>query len=181
MPQGMPGVAQQLNITADGPNLRGELRQAREAATAQLDSVLDIRDAAMLRLQLLKDELAPLIAATPEAGGQFDLALVPGDPPRLWLDLVSAVVMEPNPRTYRLILDGSEGRVLLLETADRGEMLAYLRFYIAHRIVARQRHSAVSPPIVRPVEGYSVTSLILAWTCGVALGGLGLLLVYKLL
>lgn len=177
----MPGVAQGSNIAAEVQGLGEELRRARDAASSQLDSILDIRDAAMLRLQLLKDELGPLIAATPEARTQFDLALVPGDPPRLWLDLVSAVVMEPDPRTYRLVVDGSDGREVLLETGDRGDMLTFLKSYIAHRIVARQRQSAVTAPVFRPVAGYSGTSLILAWMSGLILGCIALLLSYKLL
>lgn len=83
--------------------LNGALRQARLAEAAHFEAVLDIRDAQTLRLQVLKDDLAPAVLANVEAASFIDLALVPGDPPRLWVDLITSVVMAPDPRTYRLV------------------------------------------------------------------------------
>src|SRR5262245_28849469 len=95
--------------------LSGALRQARLAEAAHFEAVLDIRDAQTLRLQVLKDELSPVILSNAEAASFIDLALVPGDPPRLWIDLISSVVMAPDPRTYRLVQDAAAGRQTLLE------------------------------------------------------------------
>src|SRR5690348_7945213 len=103
--------------------LSAALRQARLAEAAHFEAVLDIRDAQTLRLQVLKDDLAPAITGNAEAASFIDLALVPGDPPRLWIDLITAIVMAPDPRTYRLIQDGPAGSHTLLETGDRGEMI----------------------------------------------------------
>src|SRR5436305_446464 len=100
-------------------NLDQALRQARLKEAAHLEAVIDIRDAETLRLQVLKDDLVPIVASKREAEEFFDLALVPGDPPRLWIDLATSVVMAPDPRTYRLVEDSHVGRDTLLETQDR--------------------------------------------------------------
>ena len=83
--------------------------------------------------------LRPIILANTEAASFVDLALVPGDPPRLWIDLITSIVMAPDPRTYRLVQDGQSGRQTLLETADRQEMIDRVKQHIAHRLVARER------------------------------------------
>lgn len=154
--------------------LNGALRQARLAEAAHFEAVLDIRDAQTLRLQVLKDELAPAILANTEAASFVDLALVPGDPPRLWIDLITSVIMAPDPRTYRLVQDGPGGRQTLLETADRVEMVDRVKQHIAHRLIAREREKtgvkAQSPKLL----GYSTGALVLAWLSGFSIGVLGL-------
>ena len=157
------------------PGLAAALRQARVAEAAHFEAVLDIRDAQTLRLQILKDDLGPA-AQSEDAKRYFDLVLLAGDPPRLWIDLVGYVVMEPNPRTYRLIQDTQSSRETLYETTDRTAMAAKVREYMAHRLVARERQlvSSVAPRAER--DGYSTGALILAWLSGLAVGVLGLLI-----
>jgi hypothetical protein len=157
------------------PGLAEALRKARVAEAAHFEAVLDIRDAQTLRLQVLKDDLAPA-AQSEEAKRYFDLALVPGDPPRLWIDLIGHVVMEPNPRTYRLVQDTEARREILYETVDRAAMAAKVREYMAHRLVARERQLVSSAPPRLEGEGYSTGALILAWLSGLAVGVLGLLI-----
>ncbi len=160
---------------AEFDDLSGALRKARLAEAAHFEAVLGIRDSKSLRLQVLKDELAPLIAATPEASRIFDLALVPGEPPRLWLDLISSVVMEPDYRTYRLVQDNQSGREVLFESVEREEMVNYLKAYLAHRMIARERMSASVPAVTQRSAGYSTGAVIYAWLSGFLLGLLGLL------
>lgn len=150
--------------------LNGALRQARLAEAAHFEAVLDIRDAQTLRLQVLKDELAPLISASAEAAAFIDLALVPGDPPRLWVDLISFVIMAPDPRTYRLIQDGPGGRQTLLETSDRPEMIDRIKQHVAHRVIAREREKTGVAAQAPKVIGYSTGALILAWLSGFSIG-----------
>ena len=106
---------------AEHDDLSGALRKARLAEAAHFEAILGIKDSKSLRLQVLKDDLAPVIAATPEAANIFDLALVPGEPPRLWVDLISFVVMEPDYRTYRLQQDnqGAARRFLRRQTVRK--------------------------------------------------------------
>jgi len=149
------------------------LRQARIAEAAHLDVVLDIRDAQILRLQALKLDLYGLIQGHSEAKKFFDLAVVEGDPPRLWIDLITAVVMDPNPRTYRLYQDTQDGRETLFETDNRGEMVEKIKTYMAHRLVARERQMASQAFLARPPEGFSTAAILLAWLAGVVIGALG--------
>jgi hypothetical protein len=150
------------------------LRQARIAESAHLDAVLDIRDSQTLRLQALKLDLVGLIEGSPEAKKFFDLAVVQGDPPRLWIDLITAVVMDPNPRTYRLFQDTQDGRETLFETQNRAEMVEKIKTYMAHRLIARERQMAVPAAARSERQGFSAAALILAWLTGLVIGALGL-------
>ncbi|MGE3874804.1 MAG: hypothetical protein AB7F74_17775 [Parvibaculaceae bacterium] len=154
--------------------MSGALRQARLAEAAHFEAVLDIRDAQTLRLQVLKDELAPMILANTEAASFIDLALVPGDPPRLWIDLITAIVMAPDPRTYRLVQDGPGGRQTLLETANRGEVVERVKQHIAHRLIAREREKTSLAAAKPKLVGYSTGALVLAWLSGFSIGVLAL-------
>ncbi len=107
----------------------------------------------------------------------FDLALAlaPGEPPKLWIDLITWVVMEPDYRTYRLMQDNQAGRDILHETADRPEMVERLKHYMAHRVIARERQMAATPPPGRRA-GFPASALILAWLGGFAFAVLALLI-----
>ena len=158
-------------------DLTNLLRLARIAEAAHYDAALDIRDAKTLRLQVLKDDLAPILAANSEAGRLFDLSLVPGEPPKLWIDLITGVVMEPDPRTYRLIQDTHSGRETLAETPSRDEMIERVKLHMAHQLVARERRMAVASPASRAVAGHSSAALILAWLSGFSIGVLALFMI----
>ena len=158
---------------SDDVGLKAALRDARVSEAVHLEAVLNLRDSKSIRLQLLKDDLLPAVAAFPAAGDLFDLALVPGDPPKLWIDLISAVVMEPDHRTYRLTRDRQDDREILFESDDRATMSDFVRRFMAHRLVVRERQ-AVTAALPPPPVGYSTGSLILAWTSGFAFGALAL-------
>lgn len=160
--------------TSTPPALRDALREARVAEAAQFEAELDLRDAQSIRLQLLKDELLPIASETDLPEGLIDLALVPSIPPRLWIDPVTHVVMEPNPQTYRLLQDGSNGRENLFESSSLEEMAARIRTHVAHRLVTRERRRAGASDGTVGGRGYSGASLILAWSSGFAVGVLAL-------
>lgn len=151
------------------------MNKAREKEGAQLDAAQAVRDAKALRLQLLKDELSVIVASSREARENFDVALSPGEPRRLWIDLITSVVMEPDPRTYRLIEDHHGGRATLFETQDRAEMIDKIKELMAHRVISRERRMAESNPVVEAESGHSTAALIFAWLCGLALGVAGIL------
>ena len=158
-----------------GNGLGSALRQARLAEAAHYEAVLGIKDAKSLRLQELKDDIAAVIAHSQEAGRMFDLALVPGEPPKLWIDLITCVVMEPDYRTYRLVQDNQAGRDILFESANRADMVERLKHFMAHRIIARERQMAATPPAAAAV-GFSAGAFGLAWLGGFGLGVLALLI-----
>ncbi len=151
------------------------MNQARDKEAAHLDAVQSLRDAKALRLQLLKDELAVIVAASPEARENFDLGLSPTEPQRLWIDLITSVVMEPDPRTYRLVEDRHGGRVTLFSSTDRTEMIERIKEHMAHRIISRERRMTESEHQAQSDPGYSTAALIFVWLCGLALGVAGVM------
>lgn len=159
-------------VRQDGDGLAEALREARLAEAAHFEAALDLRDSKTLRLQVLKDELLPAAQSTPLAKDLFDLTLLPGEPPKLWVDLTAYVVMEPDHRTYRVLQDRQDSRDILFEGTDREEAAAAVRRHMAHRLVARERQSATAP--AASWAGYSPATLILAWVSGFAFGALAL-------
>ena len=157
------------------------IERARVHAAAHSDAVVAIRDAQTLRLQVLLDEFLPLVTARTTVADFVRPAVVPGDEPRLWIDLTSYVVMAPDPRTYRLVQDTRDGPVALRETTNRTEMMSALTELVAHRTVERQRALPTSSaPGPVPAGRYSLATLILAWATGVSFGALGLLVLATL-
>lgn len=157
----------------DRDSLADALREARLAEAAHFEAALDLRDSKTLRLQILKDDLLPTVQESAEAKELFDLTLLPGEPPKLWVDLTSYVLMEPDHRTYRFLQDRQDRREILFEGIDREQTAAAIRRHMAHRLVARERQSAaISPAPVR--AGYSSAALILAWVSGFSFGALAL-------
>lgn len=159
-------------VRQDRDGLAEALREARLAEAAHFEAALDLRDSKTLRLQILKDELLPDLQGSAEAREIFDLTLLPGDPPKLWVDLTSYVVMEPDHRTYRVLQDRQDSRDILFEGIDREQAAAAVRRHMAHRMVARERLATAPAPF--PGSGYSSATLILAWVSGFAFGALAL-------
>ena len=162
--------------TTAGNGLGEALRTARLAEAAHAEAVEGLKDAKSLRLQVLKDELQPIMAEPEAARHGFDLVVGPGETPKLWIDLITSVVMEPDPRTYRLVEDGQDGRETLFETAERSEMVAALKRHLAHRIIARERKIAAVDRTAPALLGYSPAAVMFAWLSGFALGALILLI-----
>jgi len=154
------------------PAMSAALRQARLAESAHFDAAADIRDAKSLRLHVLLDEVRPHLAGLAKRGeGFIDPLVAPGEPPRLWIDMVAYVLMEPDPRTYRFQRDTAGGHEILLETGDRGEMRDRIIAYAAHRTVERERQFATDERARQPVSrSYGGTALFLAWLAGFCLG-----------
>ncbi|MFO1090485.1 MAG: hypothetical protein U1E46_13010 [Hyphomicrobiales bacterium] len=154
----------------DDQDFAQALRRARLAQAAHFDALMDIRDAQTLRLKALRDDLEDVLKGRREGTNDFiDLALVPGDPPRLWIDLVTYVVMQPTPRSYRLLQDRQSGKEILFETEDRAAMLSRITEFVAHRLVDRER-VLVATGGIKTEPGYSTAALILAWISGFAVG-----------
>ncbi|WP_137389756.1 hypothetical protein [Rhodoligotrophos defluvii] len=156
-------------LNAEG-RLASAIRQARLAQADHLNAVLDIRDAKQLRLSTLQADLTEITTGSEAAASLFDLVLTQGEPPRLWIDGTTYVVMEPDPRSYRFIREGQDTREILLETRKRADMVEHIIQYMAHRIVERERNLVARPERTATVAGYSGLTLIATWFGGFVLG-----------
>ena len=167
---------------ADDPAavMAAELKRARELQGAGHEAQLAARDMAAMRLLAVKQELAPYVESLPEVRGFVELALVSGERPRLWLDLVSYVVISPDQQHWQLVQDTVEGREIVFETDQLDELVAFLRKFIAHRVVQRERllrsDSASAKPLLKTVSGGLQQSLLwMAWLAGLATGAFALI------
>ena len=163
------------NGPSDG-RLDKALRSARLAQAEHLNAIFEIRDMQHLRLVALKDDLEAVIAEKPGAGDVTDLTVDGEEPYRLWIDVLSYVIMEPNPQTYRFVQDTEEDRQLIFETKDRSEMVRKITEYIAHRMIEQERlRTSRGNTGELPIKtGYSGLALFFAWICGLTLGVLAL-------
>jgi hypothetical protein len=172
---------------ASDRDLTSALRAARVAEAVHFEAVLGIWDAKSLRLHALREDLKPLLDKHVGASELFDLALVPGEAPRLWIDLISFVEMEPDYRTYRFYIDGEKERTAQFETADRAKMVTHLTNYFAHKLVLAEKTRSkvaaeiesqsqaveVSIPANLPATAqFSLAAVVYAWISGFILGSL---------
>lgn len=167
------------------------IRKARIAQAEQTDVVVELKAAELARLAMIEDGLKEISAQIPEGNDQFDFALVPGNPPRLWIDMIAFVMMGRDRRTYRFLRDTRAGRQVIAESADPEVIGAKVRDYVAHRIVERERFLAGEPELPAPdleaMRGggaaggkgrrpFGAGALLAVFLAGLVLGALGLLL-----
>jgi hypothetical protein len=119
--------------------LSDAMRDVRIAKAERNDVVIDLKDADRARLEILADQLKPVIEDIPPSDDQFEFAISTGLQPRFWVDATSHVMMGRDRRTYRFVRDTRLGRVVLAETADIKEVADRVTNYVAERIVERQR------------------------------------------
>ena len=158
------------------------LRKARLAEAARLDALQNVGDARGLRLAALRESLLPHLKGHPLAEGFNELMLQPGDTPRLWIDLISSVVVEPDTRNYRLQQERDGRRDVLNETDDLHDMSQAVLRYIAHRVIAREKAAATQTiPSGDSGAGYNLGEMVYVWFTGAALGVLAMLVAAILL
>ena len=86
-------------------SLSAAIRAARVEVADRAQALGDLRDAELARLELLREMLEPVLAQVPPEVDLFDAGLVPGEHPRLFIDMVAFVEMGRDRRTYRLVQD----------------------------------------------------------------------------
>lgn len=135
-----------------GPfRLRDALRKARIEAADRTGVVVDLRDAEVVRLEILHDALDPLFSEIPAGVDLFDRAISQGDTPRLWIDVVAHVIMGRDKRIYRFVQDTRFGRIVLAESHDVPVMVDAITDYIARRMIEREHAMVVTPAPVAAV------------------------------
>ena len=126
------------NVPAQ-PDLAAAIRQARVENAERAEAITDLREIEMGRLALLESALKPVVAQAPPDVDLFDLALAPGEHPRLFLDMIAFVDMGHDKRTYRFYQDTRHGRLLIAESPSADAIAAAAADYVGRRLVERER------------------------------------------
>jgi hypothetical protein len=136
------------NIPAQ-PDLTASLRQARVENAERAEAVADLRDLEIVRLRALESALHPVVDQAPPGVDLFDMALAPGEHPRLFLDMVAYVDLARDKRTYRFYQDTRHGRMLIADNQSVDVIVAAVADYVGRRLVERERALAAD---WRPAE-----------------------------
>jgi hypothetical protein len=160
--------------------LRRAIREVRIAHSERNDVVVELREAEIARLELLGEALEGVVADLPPDGDQFLVGILPGQPPRFWVDATSFVVMGRDKRHYLFQKDSRLGRTTLAESTNVETIADAVTRYVAERIVerdqaiegdwvanaARSRRGLLAAPPRSPGD-----SISLIWVlCGFGLG-----------
>jgi len=121
------------------PDLAAALRQARIDNAERAEAVADLRELEISRLKALESALKPVIDQAPQDVDLFDLALAPGEHPRLFIDMIAFVDMGHDKRAYRFFQDTRHGRALIAESQSADAIAAAVADYVARRLVERER------------------------------------------
>lgn len=165
-----------MAFAVEGDQFTAAIKSARLAQSAQLDAMMTIHDARLLRLENLRDALVAKIAGNETAKGLIDLSELSGAKPKLWIDLNASVVMEPDPRTYRLQQDAQNSTEIVFETTTMSEMADYVLRFMAHRTLLRKKvELAARKTVSEGQKCYSLFDMIYVWATGCIFGVMALL------
>ncbi|GAB5461832.1 hypothetical protein [Hoeflea sp. EC-HK425] len=115
------------------------VRDVKISAADRTDVVVDMRDADRARLELLAEEIRPVLADIDPDDDRFDFGLSKGLQPRLWIDAVAHVHMGHDRRVFRFVRDTRLGRVIMSDTSDMAATADAVSRYIAERVIERER------------------------------------------
>lgn len=121
------------------PSLRDAVRKARVESAEHAAAVFELKNAEVTRLELLRDALVPVLSQVPKDVHLFDSGILPGDPPRLFIDVIAFVEMGRDKRSYRFIQDTRYGRRVVLENDRMDVVVQALTDYVARRLVEREK------------------------------------------
>ncbi len=174
----MSDKAEMQNSPAQVRRLAEVMREVKNAVADRDDVVVELREAARTRLELMAVELAPLFAEVPDDIDLFDFTISSGLQPRLWIDAVSHVAMARDRRTYRFLKDTRAGRVVLAEDIAIKPVADQVARYVAERMIERERLMEGPAETALPVAARGVadeeTSLVRRGGWPAFLSGLGL-------
>ncbi|MDP4594013.1 MAG: hypothetical protein NWT00_05525 [Beijerinckiaceae bacterium] len=120
-------------------SLKSAIRRARLEAAERSDVLAELRGAEMARLEMLAEALEPLYAQLPDDIDIFDAGVVPGERPRLFVDMIGFVELANDKRTYRFVQDTRHGRVIIRQSDRADTMVGAITDYISQRLLERER------------------------------------------
>ena len=118
--------------------LTAALRVARLEQAERALAQAELHDAELGRLELLREMLEPMLAEVPPGVDLFDVGVVPGAHPRLFVDMIAFVEMGRDKRLYRFLQDRRSGRLVLAESDRPSAMVEAITAYVARRLVERE-------------------------------------------
>lgn len=124
---------------ANDRRLADIVREVKIATADRTDVVVDMRDADRARLELLAEDIRPVLADIDPADDRFDFGVSAGLQPRLWIDAVAHVHMGHDRRVFRFVRDTRLGRMILSDTSDIAATADAVSRYIAERVIERER------------------------------------------
>ena len=137
-------------------SLKQAMRRARFDDAERSGAVADLRLARLGRLDVLHEALKPLIAQIPADVDCFDVGIMPGANPRLFIDMIGFVEMGRDPRVYRFLQDTRHGRITLAESEAVDTIVEAATHYVARRLLERDKALASDSdddPVRRPLRG----------------------------
>lgn len=134
-----PSAGELGDLSKPRSRLKFALRRARVDEAERSEVIAELRGAEIARLEMLKEEVAPLLAEIPQGVDFFDLGIVPGDHPRLFVDMIGFVEMARDRRSYCFVQDTRHGRVILAESERLEPMVEAITNYIARRLIEREK------------------------------------------
>lgn len=130
-----------------GLSLREAIRTARLEAAERSGVIVELRDASLARLSMLNEMLEPIFADVPlEHADLFDRGLMPGETPRLFVDMVAHVTLGRDRRTYRFLQDTRAGRRVLAESTHPHDIVDAVTRYVARRLISREQAMVAAAP-----------------------------------
>ena len=148
------------------------------------DVVVEMKQAARARLELLAQDLEPVFRELPDDAGAFEFGLSHSDTPRLWIDLTTFVRMGRDPRNYEIVKETLHGRILLGENTDRETIARQVTDYVAERVLDRKRaiegewlhlYKSASTEGQRAIARSSVLGKAIAFVIGLLIGAAAVL------
>jgi hypothetical protein len=119
--------------------LRLALRKARVEEAERSQVITELRGAETARLEMLRDELRPILADVPRDVDMFDMGIMPSERPRLFIDMIGYVEMGHDRRTYRFAQDTRYGRCLIVESEQIEILVDAVIKYVARRLIEREK------------------------------------------
>jgi hypothetical protein len=138
---GAAGSLAPVAPSSDGrvTSLSAALRRARLDNAERSEVVANLRAAEIVRLEILRDQLEPVLAQLPKDCDLFDAAISPGERPRLFIDAIGFVEMAPGGRVYRFVQDTRHGRIEVCQNEKTEALVEAITAYIAHRLIEREK------------------------------------------